>query len=709
MIAVQNKGRSSDKGFTLIEMAIVSIIVGVVLAAFATPLSLYFKDKKAKITYEGIETATNATMDYLSIQGRYPCPAATNLNRNNPDYGRSTDCGDTSVAAGACANGICIEQNERTFINPVTGVAENVTLRVRIGALPFRDMGLPEEAAVDGYGMKYKYAVTEVLANPDVTFDASRGGIDIVDDENNSVITPEKSGHFLLLSSGRDQKGGITRENADIPCDLGSKQAENCALSVNAVFRKGTYSEVDGYDYFDDVLSYFTTAAIPLWETSKDDSATPFDINQIPSGGSLQFLSPVESAPSGAMDLDTIDVSGSIKASGVDSDGDGETDNNGQAMVTEICDPLNPDSDEGCFPSSLIAGDTGISCPAGEVATQVAGKGFICRPVNQLSVTCPPNTYAAGVRADGTLNCIGTIPISCQARTVTLCNSNDVTLPAAANGVVTEVFSRGFCRTARYRCNSGVWTQTNVRGSCVETQTQSNVACDAGYTGTRSRVRTFNCATNAWGPYVDVMGDTYLCVCDINATRTRPLSCPPGLSGVAFMPQARTCDPIGWVDAPPAVYNCTCTPEGPYGTTTACEGGLSGTRVINRYQYVCSPGRTYQALPDIDNCTCDPDRTQVTTRACPTGYSGEITVTRQVICPSGTWGPPVEDSSACTPIPPVICKWVNNDTVTQTDTDRYSVNEKGASGCTCGATGRCYERMGPSAYRNYTSCVCTGG
>ena len=693
-----------SSGFTLIETAIAMMVVGVIIAGFAVPFSLYLKNKEAKETTTNLTVASSALTGFLGIQGRYPCPARTDLPRTDVDYGRETNCADASVAPGTCANGICIEQNTRTITDPITGAPVNITQRVRVGNLPFRQMNISEDDTFDGYGMRYKYAVTEELAVA-TTFNPGRGGIEILDENDNSILTPPMSGHFIIISSGPDRKGGLTRDNAQIACDAGERQTENCNVTANAVYRKGTSSDTPGANKFDDQVSYFSSDEIPLWRISTDPDATRFDIEQIPASGGVQFMNGADPSPTATLPTDTLNIANGIKASG-------DAGNNGQVRVDQLCS--NPTGGTPppptCFQTAIVAGDSNVlECPVGFVAREVDGGALGCVPINNLSFQCSGATpYVTGVNADGTLICAGAPVVSCPATTRSVCGTNDMVIPInGVEGQYTSVITSntGFCRRDTYRCQAGSWRSTNPRGSCVQYQYQNGASCGQGNTGTQDLRREYNCSTLSWGPWLPNPGGTNTCACDISATRNRSISCPAGFSGTAYMPQTRTCSPPGWVDAPPAVYSCTCTPEGPYGTTTACPGAMEGTRTIYRYQYVCSPGRTYQALPDIEDCTCNTARTWVTTRYCPAGYTGTITDTRRVVMPGCTWGAPetVED---CTPVPPPVCQWSNNDTTSQIDDAPYSGNQKGATGCSCGATGRCYERVGPGQYKNYNSCVC---
>lgn len=695
--------RAAQRGFTLIEMAVSMMIVGIILAAATVPLSIYKKDQAFRSTETNLGMSTTALSDFLSIEGRYPCPARTDLDRNDPNYGRETDCTDTSVAVGACTNGICVEENTRTITDPATGTPITITQRVRIGALPFRVMNLTEDETIDGYNNRYKYVVTEELAVA-TTFNPARGGIDIINENGQSVVTPAMSAHYIIISGGPDGVGVFSREGAFRACDINQMQTENCNNATAAVYRKAPYSQAAGANYFDDFVSYYSADDIPLWRLSTDPAATRFDIEQIATGGSAQFLPGSTTTPATAFNTSALQIAGSMKASGTATA-------EGELRVDDVCtNPGSPTAAANCFPSAIVAdpASTTLSCPAGEVAREIDTGQMVCAPIDDLSFGCTGATpYVNGVNADGSLRCVGTPVVACAARTVSLCGTDSLSLPAGVNGQqVTVTSTDGYCRRDTYRCQSNNWVSINPVGSCDRYQYNHNYTCGTGYTGVQSRRREFNCTTNLWGSWVTYPGAPSSCVCDINATRNVAVACPAGFSGTGSQLQTRTCAPDGWVNSGAPVMSCSCTPSGPFGTNRTCPNAETGSWVTNRYQYVCSPGRTYQALPDINTCSCDTTRTNVVTTACPAGHTGSIITTYHVTA-GCIWGDP-DVVNTCVPVPPPVCQWSNNDTTTQIDDTAYSANQKGATGCDCGSSGRCYERVGPGQFKNYNSCVCGG-
>lgn len=70
--------RSGIKGFTLVEMAVVLIIVGLLLGGLLLPLSAQVDQKNYSDTKRLLEDSKEALMGYALINGYLPCPDTTN-------------------------------------------------------------------------------------------------------------------------------------------------------------------------------------------------------------------------------------------------------------------------------------------------------------------------------------------------------------------------------------------------------------------------------------------------------------------------------------------------------------------------------------------------------------------------------------------------------------------------------------------------------
>ena len=130
-------------GFTLVEMAIVLVILGFVLSALLLPLRAQREQVFLAQTNATLETAKQALLGYAQRNGRLPCPATV------ASQGRESPLGGTVAATPNCA------QNGLGFLPAAT-----------LGIQPVNAQGL----AVDGWNNPIRYAVTQnssvVIVNP---------------------------------------------------------------------------------------------------------------------------------------------------------------------------------------------------------------------------------------------------------------------------------------------------------------------------------------------------------------------------------------------------------------------------------------------------------------------------------------------------------------------------------------------------------------
>ncbi|MDI1308204.1 MAG: type II secretion system protein [Methylotenera sp.] len=135
------------QGFSLVEMAIVLIILGFVLGALLMPLQVQRQQLFQSQTENTLEVAKKALLGYAQSQGRLPCPATASSN---------TDAGSKGLEAPI----------------PITG-----TCTVAAGFLPAATLGIqPTDSngfALDAWNNRIRYAITQVgvggSATPDFT------------------------------------------------------------------------------------------------------------------------------------------------------------------------------------------------------------------------------------------------------------------------------------------------------------------------------------------------------------------------------------------------------------------------------------------------------------------------------------------------------------------------------------------------------------
>lgn len=131
--------QKQQTGFTLVEMAIVLIILGFLLAALLLPLQAQ-RDVSAQLETERLlDNAKKALLGFAQAQGRLPCPATNNGTGVFPD-----DTGTANPEGG----GVCV---------------------VQTGFLPAKTLGLtPADSqgyALDAWDNRIRYGITTANAS----------------------------------------------------------------------------------------------------------------------------------------------------------------------------------------------------------------------------------------------------------------------------------------------------------------------------------------------------------------------------------------------------------------------------------------------------------------------------------------------------------------------------------------------------------------
>ena len=450
------------RGYTLIQLAVAIMILGLMIAPAAVLYNNYKKTTDFENTYKNVSASVDNIQLRRSTLGAYPCPAPIDAARDDAAYGGAlSDCpgtGSTAIATGTCENGICVE-------------AGRGGERVLVGAVPFRELQLDEMRSYDAYGSRLLYSVTEAQTDED-TFNPMAGAIYIAGENGESVIEPEGGASFIVLSPGRNHVGGYTMDGVlRQSCAGVGRDRANC----NPGFEGGTpkaearyvaafESSVPGTNFFDDQLSYFTQVETPYWR--------PTTNNQ----NDIQDLSPNNVGignddPAAEMTI-TSGASDSLRVSDA-------------LIANQICN----ESGE-CFEPSTFTTDPKIKCGPNEHMVGIKDGEADCRPdTTPVTVKCPAGQVLKGVDPTNGKPICSTAPLkSCPAATATLCDPNDISAGVSTHGAA-FTFNRGDCRSVKYTCNNGNWTSNTPTGKCVfvapvpDTYQTCGITCPKWYSG----------------------------------------------------------------------------------------------------------------------------------------------------------------------------------------------------------------------------------
>ncbi|MBL0124664.1 MAG: prepilin-type N-terminal cleavage/methylation domain-containing protein [Betaproteobacteria bacterium] len=92
-----------NRGFTLIEIAVVLVILTILLATLAIPITTQLNQKRAAETQKMLDLAQQALIGYAAANGRIPCPATDGVTVGAVNsFGDERFASPADAAAGKC-------------------------------------------------------------------------------------------------------------------------------------------------------------------------------------------------------------------------------------------------------------------------------------------------------------------------------------------------------------------------------------------------------------------------------------------------------------------------------------------------------------------------------------------------------------------------------------------------------------------------------
>lgn len=129
------RDRRRSRGFTLIEMAIVLVIIGTLVGAGSLFAVNFLQQQRQRDVQGGLDAVEEALALHVARHRRLPCPASATAGTGRAD----------AVLDGAGRVTACADDQQT-------------------GILPWVDLGLTQAQAIDPWGRFYTYRVAEDLA-----------------------------------------------------------------------------------------------------------------------------------------------------------------------------------------------------------------------------------------------------------------------------------------------------------------------------------------------------------------------------------------------------------------------------------------------------------------------------------------------------------------------------------------------------------------
>ena len=234
------KNRSSPPGFTLVEMAIVLVIIGLVLSMGVSALITQRLNTQIQTTKANEDAIKTALITFISRNNRLPCPAlpGTGIEASNP-----------GTCTGAATTGSSVR-----------------------GIVPWISLGLPDAAGADAWNNRYTYQVTSAATvSMPSTLSQMRGTMTVhsgtpvvkalppTGNQINSCSTVlgdnscNMDAVVVVMSHGENGFGAYTLTGTQLAAPTSPNETQNA--SVSEAFVKADYSNNAATAYDDVVLA----------------------------------------------------------------------------------------------------------------------------------------------------------------------------------------------------------------------------------------------------------------------------------------------------------------------------------------------------------------------------------------------------------------------------------------------------------------------
>jgi prepilin-type N-terminal cleavage/methylation domain-containing protein len=215
-------------GFSLIELALVLVVVALLMGGLLVPLSMQIEQQKIRETQKAMEEIKEALLGYSLTSLHLPCPDKTSGANNGANDAPNDGVEDFTVATGQCV--------------------------VTEGNIPWATLGV---ASVDGWNSRIHYSVTATFSNrsPLLTYSlVSAGTLRVCLDA--ACVTPVATNvPAVILSFGKNGYGAINASNIANPAPSSADELANTDLTVD--FVSHPTSNLAGQE-FDDLVTWLS-------------------------------------------------------------------------------------------------------------------------------------------------------------------------------------------------------------------------------------------------------------------------------------------------------------------------------------------------------------------------------------------------------------------------------------------------------------------
>ncbi|MDG1287244.1 MAG: hypothetical protein P8P30_06720 [Rickettsiales bacterium] len=275
-------------GFSLLELSMVLGIIALVLGMSLTVGDKHVEKENVRNSWNELQVIKKSLALFGERYGRLPCPAPIDAARATATYG-------VSPAAADCD------------ATPPSGITHVAAPAMKIGAVPFKTLGLNEPMISDDWGNRYVYVVDDASIT---AFTADSTGVLTVNDRGSNPITTGAA--FVVYTTGKTGRGGTDEDNLTTSaCTAGYLDTANCDAATAGTYIDSSIRESDTDTlFYDDMLVWGKPDSIFNGTATIDPLEPP--ITGCVAGAGMVLNG-----------INTVEYSGEIVSSAGDVNGDG--------------------------------------------------------------------------------------------------------------------------------------------------------------------------------------------------------------------------------------------------------------------------------------------------------------------------------------------------------------------------------------------------
>jgi prepilin-type N-terminal cleavage/methylation domain-containing protein len=245
-----------QKGFSLVEIAIVLVVVGLLISGGLLGLAPVLQSNKVSQTNAQMDRIEQALVLYVIQNGCLPCPADP-ATITGADAGQAGNTGPTYYASGCGSATTCVAPH---------------------GLVPWVNLGLSKDDVIDAFGTFIGYVPgvglnttsSQMVRTPPSTYPPYAPSTTLTVRDAGSVIQTSEAA-YVLISHGADGSYGYTASNGSLRADPNNSTLQSCNSVAQATCPAGfsnayVQNQAQGVNatngYFDDIVRFKTAPVI---------------------------------------------------------------------------------------------------------------------------------------------------------------------------------------------------------------------------------------------------------------------------------------------------------------------------------------------------------------------------------------------------------------------------------------------------------------